>query len=69
MRITDDELHRRSTCWGNAWGYAGGATYTLTSLGSDGAVGPVPPTPWISDPASANLILTDGQFIQAPTAQ
>lgn len=55
--------------WGNAWGYAGGTTYTLTSLGSDGAVGPVPPTPWISDPASADLILTDGQFIQAPTAQ
>ncbi len=58
--------------WGTAWGYvfnAGNDTYTITSLGSDGAAGPAPPTPWINDPYTPDIDLTDGQFINAPTGQ
>ncbi len=55
--------------WGTAWTYAGGVTYTLTSNGSDGATGPAPPSPWINDPYTSDLILTNGQFTQAPTGQ
>jgi len=56
--------------WGTAYGYVTGAdTYTITSLGSDGAAGPVPPVPWINDPYDPDIDLTDGQFINAPTGQ
>lgn len=55
--------------WINAWTYAGGATYTLTSLGADGAAGTVPPAPWINDPYEPDLILQNGQFTQGPTGQ
>jgi hypothetical protein len=56
--------------WGNAYGYVVGAdTYTITSLGSDGAAGPAPPVPWINDPYDPDIALTDGQFVQAPTGQ
>ncbi len=53
--------------WGNAFGYStDGDTYTLTSLGSDGAAGPPPPSPWVNDPFEPDIILTDGMFTQAP---
>ena len=58
--------------WGTAWTYAVVAandTYTITSLGSDGAAGPAAPTPWINDPYTPDIALTDGQFTAAPTVQ
>ncbi len=56
--------------WGNAFQYVTGAnTYTITSLGSDGAAGPAPPATWINDPYDPDIVLTDGQFTQAPTGQ
>ncbi|MCH7823358.1 MAG: type II secretion system protein GspG [Acidobacteria bacterium] len=58
--------------WGTAWVYAfDGAndSYTITSYGSDKASGPAAPTPWINDPYTPDITLTDGQFIQAPTGQ
>ena len=55
--------------WAGAWTYAGGATYTLTSLGADGAAGPAPPAPWVNDPYEPDLVLQNGQFTQAPTGQ
>ena len=57
--------------WGTAWGYSTGAdTYTITSAGSDATAGaPVAPVPWINDPYDPDIILTDGQFTQAPTGQ
>ncbi len=58
--------------WGTNWGYvfnAGNDTYTITSLGSDATSGPPPPSPWINDPYTPDIDLTDGQFINAPTGQ
>ncbi len=53
--------------WGNAWVYStGGDTYTITSLGSDGARGPAPPPDWVGEPDDPDIILTNGQFTQAP---
>jgi type II secretion system protein G len=56
--------------WGTAFTYVTGAdTYTVTSLGSDGAAGPAAPATWINDPYDPDITLTDGQFTQAPTGQ
>jgi len=56
--------------WGNPFVYSTGAdTYTITSQGSDGAAGPAPPATWINDPYDPDIVLTDGQFTQAPTGQ
>lgn len=56
--------------WGNAFVYTTGAdTYTVTSNGSDGNPGPAAPNPWINAPYDPDIILTVGQFVQAPTAQ
>ena len=56
--------------WGNAYVYTTGAdTYSITSRGSDGAAAPAPPVPWINDPYDPDIVLTDGQFSQAPTGQ
>jgi len=56
--------------WGNAWLYTTGAdTYTITSLGSDGARGPAPPPNWVRGPDDPDIILTNGQFTQAPTGR
>lgn len=56
--------------WGTAWTYSGGGgTYTLTSLGRDGAAGPAPPSPWYDEPFEADLVVIDGVFTQAPTTQ
>jgi general secretion pathway protein G len=53
--------------WGNPFVYNVGAqTYTLTSLGSDGAGGPAPPVPWINDPFDPDITVVDGMFTQAP---
>jgi len=56
--------------WGTAYLYVVGAdTYTITSLGSDAAAGPVAPVPWINDPYDPDIVMTDGQFTFAPTGQ
>ena len=56
--------------WGNVWVYTTGAdTYTITSLGSDGAGGPAPPANWVREPDDPDIILTNGQFTQAPTGR
>ena len=56
--------------WGNSWTYSlSNDVYTLTSRGSDGAPGPAPPTPWINAPYEPDLILTNGNFSQAPSGQ
>ena len=58
--------------WGTAMTYTvdvANDTYTLKSNGSDNAAGPAAPDPWINDPYTPDLILTDGQFTQAPTGQ
>jgi len=57
-------------CWGNAFVYTVGTdTYILTSLGSDGAAGRAPPRVWPDEPYDPDIILMDGQFIQAPSGQ
>lgn len=58
--------------WGNLWVYTPSAdrrSYTLTSTGKDGAIGPVAPDPWINDPFEPDLIMNTGQFTQSPTSQ
>jgi prepilin-type N-terminal cleavage/methylation domain-containing protein len=56
--------------WGTAFQYVTGAdTYTITSLGSDAAAGPAAPATWINDPYDPDIVMTDGQFTQAPTGQ
>ena len=56
--------------WGTAFQYATGAdTYTVTSLGSDAAAGPAAPATWVNEPYDPDIVLTDGQFTQAPTGQ
>ncbi len=53
--------------WGNPFVYnVGAGTYTLTSLGSDGAAGPAPPVPWANDPFEPDITVTNGMFTQAP---
>jgi hypothetical protein len=54
--------------WGSAFVYSTGAdTYTVTSLGSDGAAGPRPPDFWtFGDAEDVDIVLTDGIFLQAP---
>ena len=53
--------------WGNPFVYNVGAnTYTLTSLGADGAAGPAPPMPWVNDPFEPDITVVDGMFTQAP---
>lgn len=56
--------------WGTPWNYvASRETYTLTSLGSDGAAGPAPPRSWPDAPYDPDIVLRNGQFIQAPTGR
>jgi len=56
--------------WGTAWVYmTGDDTYTIRSLGSDGAPGPTPPSVWLNEPYEPDIILMEGQFIQAPTGR
>lgn len=53
--------------WGTAWSYGlSGATYTLSSYGSDGAAGPAPPLAWTDEPFESDLIVVNGAFTQAP---
>jgi prepilin-type N-terminal cleavage/methylation domain-containing protein len=53
--------------WGNNFVYnTTGDTYDLTSLGSDAAAGPAPPSPWVNDPFEPDIIIKDGMFTQAP---
>jgi general secretion pathway protein G len=54
--------------WTNVFVYnTNGDNYDLTSLGRDGAAGPVPPTPWINDPFEPDIIVNDGVFTQSPS--
>jgi hypothetical protein len=57
--------------WGTAWVYTttGGSSYTISSLGSDGARGPSPPRVWTNEPYEPDIVMTDGQFVQAPTGR
>jgi len=53
-----------------AWVYATGPdTYTISSMGSDGAPGPVPSQPWTDEPFDRDIVLRDGRFTQAPTGR
>jgi len=55
--------------WGNPFVYTqggGGANYTLTSRGRDGAAGPAAPVPWVNSPFEPDIIVTDGTFTQNP---
>lgn len=53
--------------WGNPFVYNNnGGTYDLSSLGSDGAGGPMAPVPWINDPFEPDIVMIDGAFMQAP---
>ena len=58
--------------WGNPWVYTPAAdrrSYTLTSTGKDGAIGPAAPDPWFNDPFEPDLVMNSGQFTQSPTNQ
>ncbi len=53
--------------WGTAWVYhTDGKHFVLASLGSDAARGPKPPQDWGHDVYEPDLILRDGDLIQAP---
>ncbi len=53
--------------WGFAWSYEHTVeSYTLTSLGSDGASGPAAPAGWNGDPYECDLVLWNGAFTQSP---
>jgi len=53
--------------WGTAWVYtANRDSYTLTSLGLDGASGPAPPADWYDEPFEPDLVVANGTFTQAP---
>lgn len=59
-----------SDAWGNGWIYTSdGNTYSLTSLGSDGALGPPAPSLWINEPYEPDIELQNGVFEKAPTGQ
>lgn len=54
--------------WGQEFSYeVSDGRYTLTSYGSDGNSGPAPPDPWTDEPVEADLILSNGTFVQVPT--
>lgn len=58
--------------WGNPWAYTPAGdqrSYTLTSLGKDGAAGPAPPAVWFNEPFEPDIIMDTGQFTQMPTSQ
>ena len=53
--------------WSTPWAYSSdGVTYTLSSLGSDGATGPAAPIPWYDEPFEVDIIVQNGSFTQAP---
>jgi len=56
--------------WGTPFVYVtGNDTYTIASMGSDGAAGPAPPRVWMNEPYDPDIVLADGQFTQAPTGR
>ncbi len=58
--------------WGNPWVYAPAGdrrSYTLTSTGKDGAIGPAAPDPWFNDPFEPDLVMNTGKFTQSPVSQ
>lgn len=53
--------------WGFAWSYEHTTdSYTLSSLGSDGVSGPAAPAGWNGDPFECDLVVWNGNFMQAP---
>jgi len=57
--------------WGNAWTYTTGSAsgFTLVSLGSDAAAGPMPPQPWTTGSYACDLVMKNGQMTQAPAGR
>ena len=58
--------------WGNAYTYLGISisgsvcSYYLAGLGTDAAVGPASPDPWVGDFFEPDIILVNGTFHAAP---
>jgi hypothetical protein len=54
--------------WGNPFRYVRNSNdlYTLTSLGSDGRRGPAPPSPWVVPLYDPDIVMSNGEFTQAP---
>ncbi len=56
--------------WGNGFVYVmGSGSFELTSLGADGAAGPTPPSPWTGGSHVCDLIMLNGQIVQAPASR
>ena len=56
--------------WGNPWAYTVGRDgFTLTSLGSNGGAGPAPPADWRTGAYDVDIVLRNGQFVQAPAGR
>ncbi len=56
--------------WGNPFVYvAGRGTYTVMSLGCDGASGPAAPALWVNEPCEPDIMMVVGVFIQMPAGQ
>ncbi len=56
--------------WGGAWTYTIDRDgFTLTSFGSDGRAGPAPPSSWTTGAYDADIVLRNGQFVQAPAGR
>ena len=56
--------------WGTLYVYTTGQNeFALTSLGADGRPGPAPPSPWTTGAYDADIVLRNGQFVQAPAGR
>lgn len=53
--------------WRQPWRYVStGDSYTLVSYGFRGKPGPEPPADWADDAFECDLVMTDGDFVEAP---
>ncbi len=56
--------------WGTLYAYTTGENnFALTSLGADGRPGPAPPSPWTTGAYETDIVLRNGQFVQAPAGR